>query len=74
MKNGKLKDDRIHRTQTVIISKSQNGNITVDNDPLVIEFEKLFLRKSETPKETNIHVDGDKLHKLADAIWCAQDF
>lgn len=69
-----LNNENIQRAQTVNISKSQKGDITVRNEPLVIEFEKLFLRDPEIPKETDIHIDSSKLEKLAGAIWCAQDF
>lgn len=66
-----LNNDRICRTQTTTISKSHNGNITVRNERLVIEFEKLSLRSPETLKETDIYIDCDKLQNLADAIWSA---
>lgn len=70
-----LQDNRIHRSQKVSISKSQaDDTITVRGDPLVIEFEKLFLRDSQIPRETDILIDSDALEKLADSIWCAQDF
>lgn len=68
-----LQNGRIRRTQITTISKSHSGSITVRNEPLVIEFDKLFLRSPETPKETNIYIECDKLEKLADAIWSAQD-
>lgn len=70
-----LQNNRIHCSQTVGVSKSRaDGTITVHNDPLVIEFEKLFLRDSEIPKETDVYIDSGKLENLADAVWCAQDF
>lgn len=70
-----LKANRIHCSQTVSISKSQaDGTVNVWNDPLVIEFEKLFLRDSEIPKETDIYIDSGKLENLGDTIWCVQDF
>lgn len=68
-----LEDCRICRTQIITISKSQNGGATVENDPLVIEFDKLFLRDPETPRETDICIDCDELHNLADTIWSSRE-
>lgn len=51
-----------------------NKRIRVDGGPLVIEFEKLFLRPSEYPKETDITIDTTMLEKLANAIWKEQEF
>lgn len=68
-----LRDDRPHRTGRVDISMGTNKT-RVHGGPLVIEFEKLFLRPSENPKETDIMINTTMLEELADAIWKEQEF
>ncbi|KAJ9296179.1 hypothetical protein DTO271G3_5320 [Paecilomyces variotii] len=46
------------RKQRVIVYKGSNDTIKVDGGPLIIDFEKLFLRPPGTPKEKNIELGG----------------
>lgn len=69
-----LQNDRQHRTQRVKISMGANKRITVSDGPLVIDFEKLFLRPSETPEKTDTEIDTDMLKELATMIWEQQGF
>ncbi|RMJ23264.1 hypothetical protein PHISP_05872 [Aspergillus sp. HF37] len=68
-----LENNRPHRTQCINVSKGTNDHITVRNDPLVIEFEKLFLREPSVPKEKDIIIDRNELEDLATSIWLVQD-
>jgi hypothetical protein len=45
----------------------------VRNDPLVIEFGKLFLREASMPKEKDIVIDKDELQDIATSVWLVQD-
>ena len=67
-----LKDERVHRDGQVTISRHNNGHVHVANAPLTIEFESLFLRSAEVPRERDIEFPEATLIKLADAIWTAQ--
>lgn len=69
-----LRDDRQHRTGRVDISMGTNKRIRVDGGPLVIEFEKLFLRHAEYAREGDITFDTDMLEELATGIWEEQEF
>jgi hypothetical protein len=68
-----LENDRPHRTQRVSVSKATSGQVTVRNDPLVIEFGKLFLREASMPKEKDIVIDKDELQDIATSVWLVQD-
>ncbi|EAW21131.1 uncharacterized protein NFIA_062920 [Aspergillus fischeri NRRL 181] len=50
----------------------QNEDILFDNEPLVIEFEDLFLREADNPREINIEFDQGSLQRLAENIWLEQ--
>ena len=64
-------DGRIHRTQNVTIKKSANK--VKASGPIKIEFEKLFLRKTETPQERDMEIDPEDLKYLAEMIWESQN-
>ncbi|KAJ5835618.1 hypothetical protein N7447_001644 [Penicillium robsamsonii] len=57
-----------HLHQTVQISR-KGSKITTTGSPLVIEFEKLFLRPPIEPRERNIHIDDGELQFLAEKVW-----
>lgn len=64
----------VERTQQVIIHK-KGGSIS--GAPLVIEFEKLFLRAAAAdggPREGDIEVDAEKLGKLGEMIWRIEEY
>jgi hypothetical protein len=63
-----------HRKQCVTISMRANKEITVHGDPLIIEFQKLFLRPTEPPRETDLHIDAEMLKRLAVKVWYLQEF
>lgn len=69
-----LRNDRQHRTGRVDISMGNNKRIRVEGGPLVIEFEKLFLRPAEDAREGDITIDTDMLEELATEIWKEQEF
>ncbi|KAJ6084945.1 hypothetical protein N7499_004574 [Penicillium canescens] len=69
-----LRNDRQHRTGRVDISMGNNKRIRVEGGPLVIEFEKLFLRPAEDAREGDITFDTDMLEELATGIWKEQEF
>lgn len=66
-------DGRPHRTQKVTVYKGGNNCVYVSG-LLTIEFEKLFLRAIDTPKEADIHFSEDALKILAETIWVPQRF
>ncbi|CAG8888652.1 unnamed protein product [Penicillium egyptiacum] len=57
-----------HLHQTVQISR-KGSKITTTGSPLVIEFEKLFLRPPIEPRERNIQIDDGELQFLAEKVW-----
>lgn len=57
-----------HLYQTIEISRN-GSQITTKGSPLVIEFEKLFLRSPTEPRERNIHIDDEDLQFLAESVW-----
>ncbi|KAL2821301.1 hypothetical protein BDW59DRAFT_150351 [Aspergillus cavernicola] len=59
--------------QTIQISKTGN-NLTITGAPLIIEFERLFLRTPVEPRERNILIDKGELEYLAQQIWSMQQF
>lgn len=63
-----------NRTQRIDISMDANKGINIRGGPLVIEFEKLFLRPADSPKETDIMIDTDGFKRLATRIWEEQEF
>lgn len=69
-----LRNDRQHQTRRVDISVGTNKQIRVDGGPLVIEFEKLFLRPAEDAREDDITINTDIFEELATEIWKEQEF
>lgn len=47
----------------------EDQKIHVTNGPLLIEFEKLFLRQCDSQGEKDIEIDDDNLRLLAEHIW-----
>lgn len=60
---------RSHRTQHIEIKKGDNNRVHISGQPLVLEFEKLFLRAGNAPQETDIQFDESQLKSLAFHIW-----
>ncbi|KAL4909576.1 hypothetical protein BDW74DRAFT_174778 [Aspergillus multicolor] len=59
---------------SVTIEKNQAGTVTVRGAPLVISFERLFLRPPSGEKEGDILIDQGDLKWLAGEVWEAQGF
>ncbi|KXG47121.1 uncharacterized protein PGRI_038670 [Penicillium griseofulvum] len=57
--------------QTIQISR-KGGKIKTRGSPLVIDFEKLFLRPPMEPKERDIQIDDEDLQWLAETVWDSQ--
>jgi hypothetical protein len=68
-----LRDGCPIRTGRVGISMDADKRARADG-PLVIEFEKLFLRSAEDTREGDIVIDTDMLEDLATEIWEIQEF
>ncbi|KAL5337380.1 hypothetical protein BJX70DRAFT_245281 [Aspergillus crustosus] len=62
-----------HRRQRIEITRRNNGQITVSEAPLTIDFEKLFLRPPEGPQEQRIEMNAVMLQELAEYVWDEQD-
>lgn len=58
-----------HRTQHIEINKRNNNEVYVSGQPLVLEFEKLFLRAANAPQETDSVLGEAQLKSLASHIW-----
>ncbi|RHZ48886.1 uncharacterized protein CDV56_105109 [Aspergillus thermomutatus] len=69
----KVSDGKPAMAQKVTVWR-RNEDILFDNEPLVIEFEDLFLREADTPQEVNIEFDQRNLRRLAESIWLEQGF
>jgi hypothetical protein len=69
----KVSDGKPAMVQKVTVWR-RNDNILFDNEPLVIEFEDLFLREAEIPREIDIVFDKGELRRLAENIWLEQGF
>ncbi|CAP92584.1 Pc13g15150 [Penicillium rubens Wisconsin 54-1255] len=69
----KMGDNSVnHRYQTVQISR-KGSEITITGSPLVIEFEKLFLRPPLIePRERNIQIGDGELQFVAEKAWDLQ--
>lgn len=63
---------RIHRTQHVTVVKAAD-NVKISG-PITFEFEKLFLRKAETGKESDMKINPEDLEYMAQMIWVTQSF
>jgi hypothetical protein len=67
-------DDRIHRTQKIDIHhQSQRNTTVVTGGPLTLDFAKVFLRATSTPKERDTVLDDEQLQFLAEEIWETQE-
>lgn len=69
----KVSDGKPAMVQKVTVWR-RNDNIVFDNEPLVIEFEDLFLREADLPREVDIVFDQGDLRRLAENIWLEQGF
>lgn len=69
-----INNGRRERQQQVIVSMGTSQKITVKNAPLVIEFEKLFLRAPTVPRETDLQIDTESLKEYAMWIWMEHGF
>jgi hypothetical protein len=66
-------NDRAHLEQRVVVSRIQRaGNVTINGAPLIIGFEKIFLRPPLTPEEVDLQLDDWKLQFIAERIWRRQ--
>lgn len=66
-------------TQEITISKRTVGGEEEDigqvkNGPLVVKFEKLFLRQPNQAPETDLVIGGEDLMDMAEQIWETQHF
>ncbi|CDM37348.1 unnamed protein product [Penicillium roqueforti FM164] len=69
-----LVNDMVKRQQIVTISKGENNRVYLSGQPLIISFEKLFLRPPSIPKETDISLSGAMLRMIAEEVWEEQEF
>ncbi|KAJ5081505.1 hypothetical protein NUU61_009769 [Penicillium alfredii] len=69
-----LENSRMQRQQVVTVYKGNNNHVYLQGQPLVIDFEKLFLRPANTPRETDITLDDPALKKIATSVWKKQNF
>lgn len=72
-----LENNRPGITQTVTLSKDKLGDdqeIKASGTPLLIEFNKLFLRDRVSPNEQDIQIEEDDLRCLARIVWMSQEF
>ncbi|RMJ28112.1 hypothetical protein PHISP_01052 [Aspergillus sp. HF37] len=65
---------RPHREQSITIRKRATEVIEFRGDPLVIAFEKLFLRQPSAPREEDVRLGEEELRYLANSIWGVQGF
>ncbi|KAL4735574.1 hypothetical protein BDV11DRAFT_195655 [Aspergillus similis] len=68
---GSNSDGRKHLEQRITISREGN-NITVSESPLLICFQKLFLRPPSIPIEHDVEINEEKLRWLAEEVWDVQ--
>jgi hypothetical protein len=57
----------------VIIGKGENNHLYLRGQPLIIGFDKLFLRPPSIPRETDIIFDDDILKQMATLVWVEQE-
>ncbi|KAJ5381573.1 uncharacterized protein N7496_004001 [Penicillium cataractarum] len=74
LESWELVNDRVKRQQAITISKGDNNHVYLWGQPLMISFDKLFLRPPSIPKETNISLDDTILKKIARNVWEEQGF
>lgn len=65
---------RPQRMQSTVIWKEADDSVEICGDPLMLGFEKLFLRPPKNPKEGNIHFEAEGLRFLAICAWQSQSF
>ena len=68
-----LQGNRPHCTQQATVYKGENDRVYV-RGALSIEFDKLFLRATTIPRETDIQFPETELKALAERIWSWQEF
>lgn len=74
LESWELVNDRHKRTQVVTISKGENNHLYIRGQPLIIGFDKLFLRQPSSPRETDLSLDDSVLEELATEVWEEQEF
>lgn len=74
LESWELVDDRVKCQQVITVNKGRNNSAYVDGQPLVIRFDKLFLRPPNNRRETDISIDNTILNKIARDIWEEQEF
>jgi hypothetical protein len=74
LESWELVNDRARRTQVVTLSKGENHHFYIRGEPLIIGFDKLFLRQPSSPKETDISLGDSILEELATEVWEEQGF
>lgn len=74
LESWELDNGRVHHNQVVTIRKGDNNHLRLQGQPLVIGFEKLFLRAPSTPRETDISLDDPILREIAMEVWEEQGF
>lgn len=74
LESWELVDGRAKRQQSVTVSKGGSDTIHVRGDPLVINFDKLFLRSPSCPREVDICFDRSILEEFATDVWEEQEF
>lgn len=72
LESWELYDGRLKRQQVVSIAKGENQHVYLEDQPLVIGFEKLFLRLPEGPRETDIGLVEEALRSIAQEVWYEQ--
>ncbi|KAL4808091.1 hypothetical protein BDV18DRAFT_96084 [Aspergillus unguis] len=60
--------------QRVVIKRTCSGQMSITGGPLVLEFERIFLRAPTIPRERNIEIDDEKLEFVARRVWSMQGF
>ncbi|RDW70920.1 uncharacterized protein DSM5745_08431 [Aspergillus mulundensis] len=63
-----------NQRQQVVIRRTANNRIIVRGAPLVVQFQRLFLRPPSVPRERDVEIDVDNLEYLATRIWAKQQF
>lgn len=73
LESWELVDDRVKCQQGITINKGRNNSVYVDGQPLVIRFDKLFLRSPAIRRETDISFHSTMLNKIARDSWEEQE-
>ncbi|GFF55143.1 hypothetical protein IFM58399_09999 [Aspergillus lentulus] len=69
----KVSNGKAAMAQKVMVWR-HNEDTLFDNEPLIVEFEDLFLREPDIPREVNFELDKGNLRRLAENIWLEQGF